>query len=145
MKSTKSMRRATLEFALALGATVVLTLIAQAGGAACAPTVSAPRPRTRTITIPPAAPAEEITIKVTDAGFEPARITVKKDTPVRLTFLRTSDKTCATEVLIPDQHIQKKLPLNERVTIDLTFKQAGEVTFMCGEKMYKGLIIVGQS
>jgi plastocyanin domain-containing protein len=91
----------------------------------------------------PAAP-KEFTIKATDNGFEPAKITVPKDAPVRLKFLRTSDKTCATEVLIPDQKISKKLPLNEPVSIDLTFTKAGDVTFMCGEKMYKGEIIVAQ-
>ncbi len=89
--------------------------------------------------------AEKVEIKVTDTGFEPAKITVKKDTPVHLTFLRTSDKTCATEVLIPDQKVKKELPLNKPVTVDLTFKQGGEVTFMCGQRMLKGTIVVQPS
>lgn len=84
-------------------------------------------------------------VKVTETGFEPAKITVKKDTPVHLTFLRTSDKTCATEVLIPDQKIKKDLPLNKSVTVDLTFTKDGEVTFMCGQKMMKGAIVVQSS
>jgi plastocyanin domain-containing protein len=86
--------------------------------------------------------ASTVHIKVTDTGFEPEKITVKKDTPVHLAFLRTSDKTCATEVLIPDQKIKKDLPLNKEVTVDLTFKKDGEVTFMCGQKMMKGTIVV---
>jgi plastocyanin domain-containing protein len=81
----------------------------------------------------------------TDAGFEPAKNTVAKDTPVHLTFTRTSDKTCATEVLIPDEKINKDLPLNKPVTVDLTFKKDGEVTFMCGQKMMKGTILVQSS
>jgi plastocyanin domain-containing protein len=89
--------------------------------------------------------ANTVEVKVTDTGFEPAKITVKKDTPVHLTFLRTSDKTCATEVLIPDQKIKKDLPLNKGVTVDLTFKKDGEVTFMCGQKMLKGTIVVQPS
>jgi plastocyanin domain-containing protein len=89
--------------------------------------------------------ANTVEVKVTDTGFEPARITVKKDTPVHLTFLRTSDKTCATEVLIPDQNIKKDLPLNKGVTVDLMFKKDGEVTFMCGQKMMKGTIVVQPS
>jgi plastocyanin domain-containing protein len=87
---------------------------------------------------------KEYAIKATDTGFEPAKINVPKDTPVRLTFTRTSKNTCATEVVIPDQKITKKLPLNEPVAIDLTFKQAGDVAFMCGEKMFKGQIVVAQ-
>ena len=86
-----------------------------------------------------------ITIKVTDAGFEPAQVKVKKDTPVHLIFLRTSETTCGTEVVIPDQKIEKSLPLNKPVAVDLTFKQAGEVTFSCGQKMLKGSILVQSS
>jgi plastocyanin len=145
------MTRSTREFIAALGATLALTLIAEMGGGACGITTSAPHPTmppptrtTRTVTLHSDAAAQEVTIKVTDNGFEPAKVNVKKDTPVKLTFLRTSKTTCATEVLIPDQKISKKLPLNEPVTIDLTFKQAGDVTFMCGEKMYKGQIVVAQ-
>jgi plastocyanin domain-containing protein len=86
-----------------------------------------------------------ITVKVTDNGFEPAQITVKKDAPVHLIFLRTSETTCATEVVIPDQKITKSLPLNKPVAVDLTFKQAGEVSFSCGQKMLKGSIVVQPS
>jgi plastocyanin domain-containing protein len=86
-----------------------------------------------------------ITIKVTDTGFEPAQIKVKKDTPVHLIFLRTSETTCGTDVVIPDQKIEKSLPLNKPVAVDLTFKQAGEVTFTCGQKMLKGSIVVQSS
>jgi plastocyanin domain-containing protein len=89
--------------------------------------------------------ANTIEVKVTDTGFEPEKITVKKDTPVHLTFLRTSDKTCATEVLIPDQKIKKELPLNKPVRVDLTFKKDGEVPFMCGQQMLKGTIVVQPS
>jgi plastocyanin len=143
------MKRSTREFILALGATLALTLIAEMGGGACGIPINSPGPRTRpmparTVTLHSDAAAQEVTIKVTDNGFEPAKVNVKKDTPVKLTFLRTSKTTCATKVLIPDQKISKDLPLNEPVVVELTFKQAGDVTFMCGEKMYKGQIVVAQ-
>ncbi len=147
------MTRSTREFIAALGATLALTLIAEMGGGACGintpprpvPVRGVPARTTRTVTLHSDAAAQEVTIKVTDNGFEPAKVNVKKDTPVKLTFLRTSKTTCATKVLIPDQNISKELPLNEPVTITLTFKQAGDVTFMCGEKMYKGQIVVAQN
>ncbi len=141
------MTRSTREFIAALGATLVLTLIAEMGGGACGFKTPPPRTtpaHTRIVNLHADPAAADVTIKVTDNGFEPARIQVKKDTPVRLTFLRTSKTTCATKVLIPDQKISKDLPLNEPVVVELTFKQAGDVTFMCGEKMYKGQIVVAQ-
>ena len=48
----------------------------------------------------PATPAagKTIEIKVTDAGFEPREVRVKKGEPVTLSFLRTTDRTCIKAV-----------------------------------------------
>src|SRR5689334_4660999 len=80
---------------------------------------------------PAAAPAaaQVAKVDVTDQGFVPAELTVKAGQPLKLTFTRLSDKTCATEVVInSDPKITKDLPLNTPVTVDLTPKTS-EIAF----------------
>lgn len=81
-------------------------------------------------------------VKVTDQGYEPATIQAKAGTPLKLTFIRTSDKTCGTEVLFPDYSINQKLPLNIPTTVTITPKKAGEIAFACGMNMLKGKVVI---
>ena len=92
----------------------------------------------------PSAQAKTQTAKVTvtEQGFEPARITLRAGTPARLTFVRTSDKTCATEVVFPSLKIKRALPLNKPVEIEFTPAKTGEITFACGMNMLKGAVVV---
>ena len=80
--------------------------------------------------------------RVTEASFDPARITIKAGLPARLTFTRTSDKTCATAVVFPALNIQRDLPLNQPVVIEFTPAKAGNITFTCGVNMLKGAVAV---
>src|SRR5262245_57134905 len=52
-------------------------------------------------------------VVVTELGFEPEKITLRAGTPARITFVRTTEKTCGTEVLFPALKIERPLPLNE--------------------------------
>ena len=89
-----------------------------------------------------AAPAVQMAkVDVTDNGFEPAQLTVKANQPLKLTFTRLSEKTCATSVVIGDEKLTKELPLNTPVTVDLTPKQS-DIVFACGMNMYTGKIVV---
>ena len=81
-------------------------------------------------------------VNITQMGYEPATVRLKKGIPAAITFLRTTDKTCATEVLFPDYGINQQLPLNEPVTIRLTPTRAGEFAFTCGMRMQRGKLIV---
>ena len=86
-----------------------------------------------------------VDIAVTEAGFEPSKVTVKQGEEVTLAFKRTTDKTCATEVVLhvnDKDTLEKKLPLNEVVPITVTFSKTGELGFACGMNMYKGVIVV---
>ena len=80
---------------------------------------------------------------VTDKGFEPQNLRVEKDKPVKLTITRTSDATCATEVVLEDYGINQKLPLNEAVTVAFTPKKTGQLKYGCAmQKMIGGVIAV---
>ena len=77
-----------------------------------------------------------------DKGFEPEKLSVKAGVPASITFVRMSDKTCATEVAVPSIDVKRALPLNEPVAIDFIPAKSGEIFFVCGMNMLKGVIVV---
>jgi len=85
---------------------------------------------------------QEAKVTVTDASFEPQRLTLRAGVPARLTFIRTSDKTCATAVVFASLNIRRDLPLNQPVTIEFTPDKTGEIAFACGMNMLRGTVVV---
>jgi multidrug efflux pump subunit AcrA (membrane-fusion protein) len=81
-------------------------------------------------------------VMVSGKGFEPARVSLRAGVPARLTFVRITDATCATEVVIPSLKIKRTLPLNQAVDIDFTPEKADDVAFACGMGMFSGTIVV---
>jgi len=79
---------------------------------------------------------------VNEQGYEPAKVTLRAGTPARVTFVRTTDTTCGTEVVFPSLNIKRALPLNEPVVIEFTPAKPGEIAFTCGINMLKGIVIV---
>jgi Cu+-exporting ATPase len=69
-------------------------------------------------------------------------VSVRAGSPAQITFVRTTDKTCATEVVFPSLNIQRALPLNQPVTIAFTPSASGEIGFVCGMNMLRGTIVV---
>ena len=57
---------------------------------------------------------------MTEMGYEPAKLTVRAGQPARTAFVRTTDRTCGTEVVFPSLNIRRPLPLNEPVVIEFT-------------------------
>ena len=85
---------------------------------------------------------QETKVLVSEKGYEPARVTLHAGTPARITFVRTTDKTCGTEVVFPSLNIRRALPLNQPVVIEVTPRAAGELTFVCGMNMLRGTVVV---
>jgi plastocyanin domain-containing protein len=85
---------------------------------------------------------QAIEIQVTGDGFVPANIKVKKGQVVRLVVTRKTDRTCATEIVIRDQGINQKLPLNKPVTVEFTPSKSGQLRYACGMDMISGVIAV---
>jgi plastocyanin domain-containing protein len=80
---------------------------------------------------------------VTDKGFEPPNLRVKKGEPVTLVITRKVDSTCATEIVIDDYGINTKLPLNTPVTVSFTPTKSGVLKYGCAmQKMIGGVIKV---
>jgi plastocyanin len=87
------------------------------------------------------AKAQTAKIVINEQGFDPAKVSLRAGSPARLTFIRTTDKTCATEVVFPSLKITRALPLNEPVQIEFTPAKTGEIAFACGMNMLKGVVV----
>lgn len=68
-------------------------------------------------------------VQVTANGFEPSNIRLKPNLPAKLTFIRKTDKTCATNVVVREYNIQRDLPLHEPVEVEFTPGNTGEFAF----------------
>jgi plastocyanin domain-containing protein len=97
----------------------------------------------------PAAPAACPTCVVADEkGFTPSLISLKssgKGDAREVTFTRTSDATCARDVVFPELGIKQALPLNQPVVIKVPVDAARTLTFQCGMGMYKSSVVVTSS
>ena len=87
---------------------------------------------------------EKLEIAITDKGFEPDKVQVKKGQPVELVFTRKTDQTCIKEVVLDtgSSKIQKPLPLNKPVTIKTKFTKAGDLKYACNMNMFSGTVTV---
>lgn len=81
-------------------------------------------------------------VEITEQGFAPASVNLRRNVPARVTFVRKTDATCAKEVVISDYKINRELPLNKAVVITFTPKKSGEIAFACGMNMMRGKLIV---
>ena len=106
-----------------------------AGGDAAVPAPASPASAAQ-------AKSQTAKIVVNEQGFDPAQVSLRAGTPARLTFIRTTDKTCATEVVFPPLKIKRALPLNEAVEIEFTPAKTGDIAFACGMNMLKGVVVV---
>lgn len=115
---------------------LVTSLLALLTIAACAKKTAADKQ--------PPAPGH-IAIQVTEDGFAPASINVPSGKPVVLELTRTTDATCAKQVVIAlgdGTKIEKDLPLGKTVEIAATFPRAGELRYACAMDMVTGTIHV---
>ncbi len=83
-----------------------------------------------------------VDMSVTEDGFVPAKVKALRGEKLRLVVTRKTDRTCATEIVIPNYQINAKLPLNKPVTVELTPKASGEIRYACGMDMIAGVILV---
>ncbi len=83
-----------------------------------------------------------VNVEANEKGFTPSSFELKKGEPATLIFRRTSDATCATQVVFPELKITKDLPLNVPVPIEVPTGDARTLVFQCGMGMFKGKAII---
>lgn len=85
---------------------------------------------------------QQVSVAVTEKGFEPSRLQVEAGRAVQLTITRKTDATCAKSVMIPKLKLKENLPLNKPVTLKLAKLEKGEIKFTCGMGMMESIIDV---
>jgi plastocyanin domain-containing protein len=88
-----------------------------------------------------AIPAGALHIRVTQRGYEPSRLEVPANAPVRLAFTRDSSPNCGSEVVFASLGVRRALPSGETVAVELPAQAAGDIAFSCAMGMYRGLIV----
>lgn len=103
---------------------------AEPSAAASAPAARPGQPRT-------------IALTVTDKGYEPSPVTLKQGEPVKLVLTRTTEHTCATEIVLDEYNINTALPLNQPVEVSFTPTKTGKLVYGCAMgKMLNGVFMV---
>ena len=117
----------TMATCAALLAVMFLPLTAQGGR----------KPKTRQ-----PATVQSATVTLTDKGYQPRSLKLRRGVLARVTFIRKIEETCGKAVAIPEYNIRRDLPLNEPVVVEFTPTKAGEFKFTCGMGMLRGTLIV---
>ena len=79
---------------------------------------------------------------IVEGGYSPSTISIPKDKTTTINFIRKDPSSCLEEVIIPDFKIRKYLPVNQKISVQISPKKTGEFGFACGMNMYHGKIIV---
>lgn len=85
--------------------------------------------------------ASEVDI-IVSGGYSPEAISIPKGKPTKINFFRTDPSDCLSEVVLSDFKIHRELPMNKKVSVEVTPQKTGEYKFSCGMNMYHGKIIV---
>lgn len=79
---------------------------------------------------------------IVKGGYSPEVISIPKGKTTKINFIRKDPNSCLEEVVLGDFKIRKYLPLNQKITIELTPQKTGEFGYSCGMNMFHGKIIV---
>lgn len=79
---------------------------------------------------------------IVDGGYQPEVISIAKGKTTKLNFLRKDSSSCLEEVVLSDFKIRKYLPLNKKVTVEVTPQKQGDFDISCGMNMFHGKIKV---
>ena len=77
-----------------------------------------------------------------EGGYSPSTISIPQGKTTKISFTRKDPSSCLEEVVLGDFKIKRYLPLNKKITIDVTPRKKGEFGFACGMNMFHGKIIV---
>ncbi|WP_223587871.1 cupredoxin domain-containing protein [Neobacillus bataviensis] len=84
----------------------------------------------------------KVKMHVTEKGYSPNVIRVKKGVPVELEIKNPLENSCLSTFMIPDFNINNVNLKTGTTNLTFTPDKSGEYTFSCGMQMFKGTIIV---
>lgn len=83
------------------------------------------------------------TIEFQQNGYSPNNIYVKAGSSVKLTLKNTNGAGCIQSFVIPKLNIQKVVRVGTSEEVNFTAPaEKGQIAFMCGMGMYRGVINV---
>lgn len=82
-----------------------------------------------------------VDILVEGGTYTPPRIEVEAGKQVTLRFLRKDPSPCAEKVVFEDLGINADLPIGEPKDVVVTPAEAGEYSFTCQMRMYRGSLV----
>jgi len=85
-----------------------------------------------------------IAVEANKEGYKPDKIAGKPGEQIVLTFTRTADSECISQLKAPDGRMVD-LPLNKPVDVAVTVPKTGEVGFACGMDMFHGVVVAQPS
>jgi plastocyanin domain-containing protein len=91
---------------------------------------------------PPEPEIRVVRVDVTERGFAPAQVTVRRGQRVRLVVTRRTDATCAKEIILDEYLVWRRLPLNESVSDTFTTDRTGDFPFRCAAGHVTGVFKV---
>ncbi len=91
---------------------------------------------------PRSADEQRFRLTVDGGGFHPGSLTIPAGKPITLVVTRTSDNTCAKEIVFPSLNETRRLPSNQPVEIRIPPQDKGTLAFACGMDMYHGKLVV---
>jgi len=86
--------------------------------------------------------SSDLTVTVTERGYEPATLTVPAGKAFTITFVRQADPSCGDSLVFPTLDIEKNLPHRQPVKVEIPAQPPGEIKFACGMDMYRGKVVV---
>jgi plastocyanin domain-containing protein len=110
-------------------------------GLACSKSGESPS-QSEPVILPAPAGVQQAKVKVDNKGFTPSEIKLEKGKSAEIVFVRTTDETCAKQVVFPELKIEKDLPLNTPVRIEIPTGDLRTLTFQCGMGMYKSAVLI---
>jgi plastocyanin domain-containing protein len=81
---------------------------------------------------------QEASVTLTEKGYQPATVRLRRGVPARITFLRQFAVTCATEIILEEYNIRRELPINQPVVVEFTPAKSGTLEYSCSMKMVGG-------
>lgn len=85
---------------------------------------------------------QEVTINITNNGYQPNRLKVKSGQPVKLTLQSKDAYTCASAFVFKEFGIATFLEANDTETFTFTPTKPGKYQFTCSMGMYTGIMEV---
>jgi len=90
--------------------------------------------------------ARLIEMEVTEDGYRPKEIHVRKGEPLLIRITRKTDQTCAFDLIVGDNEAKVALPLNQQVELAYTPSKSGQIKFGCAmDKMISGVLVVDEA